>query len=149
MSWLTQFILTIVMLDLLIYFQHVVFHKVEFFWPFHKVHHSDTDFDATTAVRFHPIEIALSMLLKVFFIIILGADPLGYWSLKWFLMIAHCLKHGNVSLPEQWERIIGWFIVTPDMHRIHHSVERKEADSNYGYGTACLAHMLQILKTTI
>ncbi|MQX34934.1 sterol desaturase family protein [Roseospira navarrensis] len=125
--------LAILLLDLVIYAQHVAFHKVPLLWRLHRVHHADLDFDVTTALRFHPVEIVLSMLLKVVVVVALGAPAVAVLLFEVMLNGAALFNHGNVSLPPAAERWLRRVVVTPDMHRVHHSIHRAETDSNYGF----------------
>ncbi|MBL6987089.1 MAG: sterol desaturase family protein [Methylobacter sp.] len=134
--WLVV-VLSLLLLDLAIYAQHVASHHWMFFWRLHQVHHTDLDFDTTTAVRFHPFEIMLSMLYKVVLVILLGADPSAVIAFEIILNGCALFNHGNVRLSPNWERRLRYWLVTPDMHRIHHSVLRKEIDSNYGFSLSC------------
>lgn len=129
--------LALLVLDMAIYFQHRLFHIVPAFWRLHRVHHADTDFDVTTALRFHPLEIALSMLIKLAVIAALGASPLAVLTFEIVLNAAAMFNHGNVTLPGWLERPLRLLIVTPDMHRIHHSTLLHEANSNYGFNLSC------------
>lgn len=122
-----------VFLDFAIWAQHVAFHKIPFFWNFHKVHHSDPDFDVTTAIRFHPVEIVLSMLIKAALIIALGAPAIAVFLFEIVLNGAAMFNHSNVKLPAKADAVLRSLIVTPDMHRVHHSVINRETDSNYGF----------------
>jgi sterol desaturase/sphingolipid hydroxylase (fatty acid hydroxylase superfamily) len=124
---------TVVLLDLAIWAQHVAFHKVPALWRLHRVHHSDVDIDATTGVRFHPIEIAVSMLYKMAVVVALGAPPAAVIAFEVILNATSLFNHGNVRLPLGLDRMLRRVIVTPDMHRVHHSVHRDETDSNYGF----------------
>ncbi len=126
-------VLVFIFMDLAIWAQHLVFHKVPVFWRFHKVHHSDPDFDVTTAIRFHPVEIVLSMLIKAVLIIILGAPALAIFLFEVVLNGAAMFNHSNVKLPQWFDALLRKAIVTPDMHRVHHSIHRREIDSNYGF----------------
>ena len=130
--WLA-FVLSIVALDLVIYLQHVMFHAVPALWRLHRVHHADLDFDVTTGARFHPIEIALSMVIKFAAIVLLGAPAVAVLLFEVFLNAAAMFNHSNVRIPLSVDRALRWLIVTPDMHRIHHSVVRQETDSNFGF----------------
>lgn len=130
--WL-EIALAFVILDLLIYVQHVATHKISLLWRLHKVHHADRDIDATTGVRFHPVEIVLSMMYKLVCVIILGAPALAVFLFEVALNAAALFNHANVRLPSGVDRIVRRVIVTPDMHRVHHSVHRQETDSNYGF----------------
>ena len=127
------FVLSLLLLDLAIYGQHVVFHKVPLLWRVHRMHHSDTGIDVTTGLRFHPLEIVLSMLIKVVAVIILGAPAAAVLAFEVILNAIAMFNHGNIALPACADRWLRYFIVTPDMHRVHHSVYRDETDSNYGF----------------
>jgi sterol desaturase/sphingolipid hydroxylase (fatty acid hydroxylase superfamily) len=126
-------VIALLALDLAIWVQHLASHKVPIFWRLHQVHHADRDIDVTTAVRFHPVEIALSMLWKIAVVIPLGASPFAVFLFEVILNACAMFNHANIALPPWLERIVRLFIVTPDMHRVHHSVERREHDSNYGF----------------
>ncbi|HEY4343975.1 MAG TPA: sterol desaturase family protein [Parvibaculum sp.] len=126
-------LLSIVALDLLIYGQHVAFHKVGIFWRLHKVHHADPDIDVTTGVRFHPLEILVSMIVKMAAVAALGVPPVAVLLFEVLLNGTSMFNHGNIRLSETADRALRRFIVTPDMHRVHHSVERDEHDSNFGF----------------
>ncbi|MCG8692059.1 MAG: sterol desaturase family protein [Minwuiales bacterium] len=120
-------------LDLAIYLQHVLFHKVPVLWRLHRMHHVDLDIDVTTGARFHPVEIVLSMLLKFAVVVALGAPPLAVLIFELLLNGVAMFNHGNIALPlvvDRWLRLV---VVTPDMHRVHHSAIRRETDSNYGF----------------
>ncbi len=124
---------TILFLDFAIWLQHLVTHKVPFLWRFHRVHHADRDIDVTTAIRFHPVEIAFSMLLKIGLVYLLGLPALGVLLFEIILNGTAMFNHANIHLPPRTDRIVRLFLVTPDMHRVHHSVHRHEHDSNYGF----------------
>lgn len=124
---------SIIALDFVIYFQHVMFHAVPALWRLHRVHHADLDFDITTGVRFHPIEIALSMLIKFAAIILIGAPVTAVLLFEVLLNALAMFNHGNVRIPMQVDHALRWLIVTPDMHRIHHSVARRETNRNFGF----------------
>ncbi|MDD5277464.1 MAG: sterol desaturase family protein [Methylovulum sp.] len=128
---------TLLFLDFAIYCQHIVAHKWPLLWRLHQVHHTDLEFDATTAVRFHPLEIIISMLYKVVCIYLIGADPLAVIAFEIILNGAATFNHSNVNIPETVDKKLRWFIVTPDMHRIHHSTINSETDSNYGFSISC------------
>ena len=130
--WLA-FIASLLLLDLIIYAQHVVFHKIPVLWRLHRMHHTDLDFDVTTALRFHPLEIVLSMLIKLVVVVILGAPPVAVLLFEVILNATALFNHGNVGLPERLDRALRWLLVTPDMHRVHHSVRPEETDSNFGF----------------
>lgn len=130
--WL-EVVLAITAFDFLIWFQHLASHKVPVLWRLHRVHHSDVDIDVTTAVRFHPIEILLSMLWKVLWVFALGVAPIAVVIFEVILNGCAMFNHANVALPKWLDRVLRLFLVTPDMHRVHHSVLRHEHDSNYGF----------------
>ncbi|MEK6593681.1 MAG: sterol desaturase family protein, partial [Pseudomonadota bacterium] len=132
----------IVALDFIIYLQHVTFHAVPVLWRLHRMHHADLDFDVTTGSRFHPIEIALSMLIKFAAIVLLGAPVVAVVLFEVILNAMAMFNHSNVRIPLFIDRALRWFIVTPDMHRIHHSVVRRETDSNYGFNLALWDRLL-------
>jgi sterol desaturase/sphingolipid hydroxylase (fatty acid hydroxylase superfamily) len=131
-GWLV-ILLSVMGLDLVIYWQHVMFHALPSLWRLHKVHHADRDFDVTTGLRFHPIEIFLSMGIKVAAIALLGAPPVAVLIFEVLLNATAMFNHGNVSLPRPLDRLLRWVVVTPDMHRVHHSVIIQETNSNYGF----------------
>ncbi len=124
---------SLLILDLAIYLQHVAMHKVPLLWRLHRVHHSDLDLDTTTALRFHPLEIVLSMLFKMLLVVTFGIPAAAVIAFEVILNATALFNHGNVSLPAPLERLIRLFVVTPDMHRVHHSWYREETDSNFGF----------------
>jgi sterol desaturase/sphingolipid hydroxylase (fatty acid hydroxylase superfamily) len=126
-------ILAVVLLDFAIYLQHVVFHAVPALWRLHRMHHADLDFDVTTGVRFHPIEILLSTGLKLAVIAALGTPALGVVIFEVILNATSMFNHGNVSLPQRLDGVLRWVVVTPDMHRVHHSLIPNETNSNFGF----------------
>ena len=128
-----KLVIALLALDLAIWFQHLVSHKVPVFWRLHQVHHADRDIDVTTAVRFHPVEIALSMLWKIVVVIPLGASPFAVFLFEVILNACAMFNHANIALPAWLDRALRLFIVTPDMHRVHHSVLYREHDRNYGF----------------
>jgi len=140
--WL-EFTLAIIILDWAVWFQHLVTHKIPFLWRFHRVHHSDRDLDVSSAIRFHPVEIALSMLYKVALVYLLGAPVLAVIIFEVILNGAAMFNHANINLPKSLDRIIRTVIVTPDMHRIHHSDIRTEHDSNYGFSVSIWDHIFR------
>jgi sterol desaturase/sphingolipid hydroxylase (fatty acid hydroxylase superfamily) len=127
---------TILGLDLAIYFQHVMFHAVPTLWRLHRVHHADLGFDATTGLRFHPIEILLSLAFKAAVVLLLGAVPWAVVAFEVLLNASSVFNHGNVEIPEHVDGWLRWAIVTPDMHRIHHSTRVVEANSNFGFSVS-------------
>ena len=126
-------LLSIVVLDFIIYLQHVLVHAVPALWRLHRVHHADLDFDVTTGARFHTIEIILSMLIKFATIIVLGPPLLAVVIFEVILNAMAMFNHANVRLPLALDKVLRLFVVTPDMHRVHHSVEDDEANSNFGF----------------
>jgi len=131
-GWL-ELILGVLLLDLIIYGQHLVFHFVPFLWRLHRVHHADLELDVTTGIRFHPIEILISMGLKIGFVLLLGAPPLTVFSFELLLMLSSMFNHSNLAIPLKIDRILRYLIITPDVHRVHHSIHRDETNSNYGF----------------
>lgn len=125
--------LSVLALDLAIYLQHVMFHAVPALWRLHRMHHADLDFDVTTGTRFHPFEIILSMLIKSAAIAVVGAPALAVVVFEVLLNATAMFNHSNVRMPVALDRIIRFFIVTPDMHRVHHSCRSFEANSNFGF----------------
>jgi sterol desaturase/sphingolipid hydroxylase (fatty acid hydroxylase superfamily) len=126
-------LLTIVVMDFVIYLQHVMFHAVPLLWRIHRVHHADLDYDVTTGARFHPIEILLSMLIKFITILVLGPPVIAVVIFEVVLNMTAMFNHSNVRLPLMVDKILRCFVVTPDMHRVHHSIEDDEANSNFGF----------------
>jgi sterol desaturase/sphingolipid hydroxylase (fatty acid hydroxylase superfamily) len=122
-----------VLLDAAIYLQHVMFHAVPALWRLHRMHHADLDFDVTTGARFHPLEILLSMLIKFGVIAALGASALGVLLFEVILNATSMFNHGNVRIPVRLDRYLRWLMVTPDMHRVHHSIVVNETNSNFGF----------------
>ncbi|MGY6661581.1 MAG: sterol desaturase family protein [Glycocaulis sp.] len=125
--------LSVLLLDLVIYGQHVMLHKVPVLWRFHRMHHADLEFDVTTGLRFHPGEIVLSMIIKLAVVGLLGAPALAVLVFEVLLNATSMFNHSNIRLPFGLDRVLRLFVVTPDMHRVHHSVLRHETDSNYGF----------------
>lgn len=123
----------LVLLDLAIYAQHFFSHRCDLLWKLHSVHHSDRDLDATTALRFHPLEIFLSMLYKIVLVVSLGIDGTTVLAFEILLNLTAMFNHSNLALPEMIENILNKFIVTPQMHLPHHSTQRHWRDSNYGF----------------
>jgi len=130
--WL-EVLIGFIVLDFLIYGQHVLSHKVPLLWRFHKVHHADRDIDVTTGIRFHPIEALFSMLYKCGFILVLGPLPLAVFLFEVVLNASAMFNHANVKLPFWLDEKLRLLIVTPDSHRVHHSTIVKETNSNYGF----------------
>ncbi|MEQ1627268.1 MAG: sterol desaturase family protein, partial [Nitrospira sp.] len=130
--WL-EVAIAIVALDFIIYWQHQVFHYVPILWRFHMMHHSDLDLDVSSGVRFHPVEIVISTVVKAAAVLALGVAPLAVVIFEIVLNATALFNHSNVQMPVSLDRVLRWFIVTPDMHRIHHSVDVRETNSNYGF----------------
>lgn len=126
-------VLSVVAMDFVIYLQHVLAHAVPTLWRLHRVHHADLDYDVTTGARFHPIEIILSMLIKFATIVVLGPPIVAVVIFEVVLNAMAMFNHGNVRLPLGLDRVLRLIVVTPDMHRVHHSVEDNEANSNFGF----------------
>jgi sterol desaturase/sphingolipid hydroxylase (fatty acid hydroxylase superfamily) len=123
----------VIALDLVIYCQHVVFHHVPWLWRLHRMHHADLDIDVTTGVRFHPLEIVLSLAIKMAAVIALGVPAEGVVIFEVLLNATSMFNHSNVALPPRLERVVRWIVVTPQMHQVHHSIAREETDSNFGF----------------
>ncbi|MGR9000146.1 MAG: sterol desaturase family protein, partial [Gammaproteobacteria bacterium] len=135
-EWLS-IIITLLFLDFAIYCQHIVSHKWSLLWHLHQVHHTDLEFDATTAIRFHPLEIMISMLYKALCIYLIGANPWAVIAFEIILNGAATFNHSNINIPAALDKKLRWLIITPDMHRIHHSTLPVETDSNYGFSISC------------
>ena len=127
------FVACVILLDLAVYLQHLLFHTVPVLWRLHLVHHADQDFDITTGLRFHPLEILLSMLWKAAVVILLGAPAAAVLAFEVLLNATSVFNHGNARVPLGLDRVLRWVVVTPDMHRVHHSVVRGETNSNFGF----------------
>jgi sterol desaturase/sphingolipid hydroxylase (fatty acid hydroxylase superfamily) len=130
---LIALIVGFVVLDFLIYLQHVMFHAIPLLWRLHMVHHADLDIDLTTGLRFHPVEIVLSMLVKMTVIVALGPPVGAVLAFEILLNGMAMFNHGNIAMPTTLDKWLRWFVVTPDMHRVHHSVIIRETNSNYGF----------------
>lgn len=141
-------ILAFVILDFAVWLEHVVSHKWAWLWRIHRMHHADTGFDLTTALRFHPLEIVLSMLWKAVVIIAIGAPPAAVLVFEIVLNGAAMFNHANIRLPKPVDRVLRLLIVTPDMHRIHHSTDPRETDSNYGFNLAIWDRMFSTYTQT-
>jgi sterol desaturase/sphingolipid hydroxylase (fatty acid hydroxylase superfamily) len=125
--------LAVIALDLAIYLQHVLFHAVPALWRLHRMHHADLEFDVTTGARFHPIEILLSMGIKLGVIAALGTAAIGVLLFEVLLNATSMFNHSNVRMPNRLDRVLRWIVVTPDMHRVHHSIAERETNSNFGF----------------
>ena len=130
---LASIVVSVLVLDLVIYLQHVMFHAVPALWRLHMVHHADVDFDCTTGLRFHPLEIVLSMVIKLGAVALLGPPAVAVIIFEVVLNATSIFNHGNVRLPRAADRVVRWILVTPDMHRVHHSVKTFETNSNFGF----------------
>jgi sterol desaturase/sphingolipid hydroxylase (fatty acid hydroxylase superfamily) len=140
-AWL-EIVLAVLALDLAIYLQHVMFHAVPMFWRLHMVHHADLDFDVTTGLRFHTIEILLSMGIKAAAIVLLGTPALAVLIFEVLLNATSMFNHSNVQMPAWLDRALRLFVVTPDMHRVHHSDIARETNSNFGFNLPWWDHLL-------
>jgi sterol desaturase/sphingolipid hydroxylase (fatty acid hydroxylase superfamily) len=125
--------LGVIALDLAVYLQHVMFHAVPLLWRLHRMHHADLEFDVTTGLRFHPVEILLSMGLKLGVVAALGPPAVAVLIFEVLLNATSMFNHGNVRLPRRLDRRLRWLVVTPDMHRVHHSIRPEETNSNFGF----------------
>lgn len=123
----------VILLDLIIYWQHRLLHRIPLLWRLHRVHHADTGFDVSTGVRFHPLEIVLSMLIKLGAILLFGIAPLAVLIFELALSAGSLFTHANICLPAGFERRLRWLLVTPEMHRVHHSWHPDETDSNFSF----------------
>jgi sterol desaturase/sphingolipid hydroxylase (fatty acid hydroxylase superfamily) len=128
-----KIILGVLGLDLVIYLQHAMFHALPVFWRLHRMHHTDLDFDVTTGIRFHPLEILLSMGIKMAAVVVLGPSAVAVVLFEVLLNATSMFNHGNVRLPKEIDRVLRLLVVTPEMHRVHHSVVIKEYNSNFGF----------------
>ena len=137
-----ELLITVIFLDMMIYIQHVVVHMIPFFWRFHRVHHSDLDLDVSSGLRFHPLEIIGSMLFKIGLIFSLGPTPMAVLVFEAILNGMALFSHSNFKLPLWLDEKLRWVLVTPDMHRIHHSVVVRETNSNYGFNLSIWDRML-------
>lgn len=126
-------IASVIIMDFVIYIQHVMVHAIPVLWRLHRVHHADLDYDVTTGARFHTIEIILSMLIKFATILLLGPPVVAVIIFEVILNATAMFNHGNIGLPKTLDKYLRFLLVTPDMHRVHHSVEDDEANSNFGF----------------
>ncbi|KAF0116284.1 MAG: fatty acid hydroxylase [Rhodobacteraceae bacterium] len=141
-----ELLLAVLILDLAIWAQHLITHKVPLFWRFHRVHHADRDMDVTTGFRFHPVEILASMILKIGLVYALGPSALAVLVFEILLSGTALFNHANIALPVRLDRLVRLVLVTPDMHRVHHSIHRAEHDSNYGF---CLSVWDRLFRTHV
>ncbi len=128
-----EFLLALLLLDLAVYWQHRIMHRIPLLWRLHRVHHSDLDFDASTGVRFHPFEILLSMLVKMAVVTLLGADAVAVIVFEALLNASSLFEHANLRIPASVDRWLRLLLVTPDMHRVHHSMHGDEYSRNFGF----------------
>ena len=128
-----EILLAVMALDFVLYLQHVMFHAVPGFWRFHMMHHADLDCDVTTGVRFHPIEVILSLVIKLTAIVVVGASPAAVLCFEILLNATSMFNHSNVWIPAMVDRLLRWCLVTPDMHRVHHSIDPRETNRNFGF----------------
>lgn len=142
-DWLV-IVLSILLLDMTVYWQHRLFHAHPLLWRLHRMHHTDLHYDVTTGFRFHPIEILLSMVIKIAVVISLGAPPIAVLLFEILLNAAAMFNHGNIKLSDRTDQWLRRILVTPDMHRVHHSIVRHETDSNFGF---CLPWWDRLFKT--
>ena len=126
-------IFAIILLDLATYLQHIVFHAVPGLWRLHRMHHADLEFDATTGLRFHPAEIVVSMTVKLALVLAIGAPAVAVLAFEVILNAASIFNHSNIALSPAMDRVVRLFLVTPDMHRVHHSIEPRETNANFGF----------------
>lgn len=128
-----ELMFSIVFLDLAIYIQHILSHKIPLFWRFHQVHHADIDLDTSSALRFHPIEIVFSLFYKGLFVIVLGISVQAVLIFEIILNFMAMFNHANIHIPQKLERLLRYILVTPQMHIVHHSIHKEQADTNYGF----------------
>jgi sterol desaturase/sphingolipid hydroxylase (fatty acid hydroxylase superfamily) len=131
----------VLLLDLTIYGQHVLFHTIPFLWRHHRLHHADLELDVTTGLRFHPGEMVVSMLIKLAVVVLLGAAPVAVLIFEVAVNATSVFNHGNVRLPAWLDRVLRLVVVSPDMHRVHHSIDRRETDSNFGFNLSWWDHL--------
>jgi sterol desaturase/sphingolipid hydroxylase (fatty acid hydroxylase superfamily) len=129
----SEVIISVVLLDFAIYLQHVVFHHVPVLWRLHRMHHADIEIDVTTGLRFHPLEIVLSMAFKLLLVLVLGPPAIAVLIFEVVLNASALFNHSNIRLPKSVDSVLRLIIVTPDMHRVHHSIDPRETNSNYGF----------------
>lgn len=134
-------LLAVVALDLAIYLQHIMFHAVPLLWRLHRAHHADLDFDVTTGTRFHPIEIVLSTLIKTAVIFVLGAPVLAVFIFETLLNVSSMFNHSNIRIRRSVDSVLRFFVVTPDMHRVHHSIYSDETNRNFGFNLPWWDHL--------
>ncbi len=131
-SWV-EVLAAILILDLVIYLQHRAFHAVPVLWRFHLMHHADVEFDVTTGIRFHPVSVLVSMVIKLLAVLVVGAAPVAVLAFEVLLNATSLFNHSNLKIPASVDRVLRWFVVTPDMHRVHHSSDPAETNRNFGF----------------
>jgi sterol desaturase/sphingolipid hydroxylase (fatty acid hydroxylase superfamily) len=141
-----ELILTIAILDLAIYYQHYLFHKISVLWRLHRMHHADLDLDVSSGLRFHPLEILISQIFKLALIAILGIDAWLFVIFEIILNTTSLFNHSNLYLPQGFDRFLRKIIVTPDFHRLHHSAWWRETDSNFGFNLPWWDYLFQTYK---
>ncbi|MEZ4872143.1 MAG: sterol desaturase family protein [Bdellovibrionales bacterium] len=146
-AWL-HVLLTVAILDMFIYWQHRIFHRIPVLWKLHRVHHIDRDFDISTSARFHTLEILLSFIIKLTLIVSIGGHPVGVLIFEILLNTASNFNHSNIKIPEKLDRFLQLFMVTPDMHRIHHSENHRQTDSNFSFSTSIWDRIFKSYETT-
>lgn len=131
--FIVELIISVIILDLIIYFQHVLSHRWKWFWKLHSIHHSDTTLDVSTGIRFHILEIIVSLLVKIIFVILLWLNPLSVVIFEILLVSSTLFNHSNLRLPDSMDTILSYIIVTPAFHQVHHSTLTKQTNSNYWF----------------
>jgi sterol desaturase/sphingolipid hydroxylase (fatty acid hydroxylase superfamily) len=139
-------VIAVIALDLAIYLQHRVFHAVPLLWRIHRMHHADLDFDVSTGLRFHPLEIMLSMLIKIGVVLAIGASAMAVVAFEVLLNATSMFNHANLEISEGTDRWLRWILVTPDMHRVHHSIVRAETNSNFGFNLPWWDHLMRTYR---
>lgn len=139
--------LVFVLFDIYMYFWHKANHRIAFLWRFHRAHHSDTDMDTTTALRFHPGELVLSTLVRLPILMLLGMTVAQLVLFETILNLSTLFHHSNLALPEKWDRVLRTVITTPNMHRVHHSIVREETDSNFTSILSCWDRLFNTFRT--
>lgn len=128
-----ELVVGILFLDLAIYLQHRLFHSVPVLWRLHRMHHADTEFDVSTGIRFHPLSVFVSAVIKLAAVALIGPTALAVLVFEILLNATSLFNHSNVALPPKWDAVLRWFVVTPDMHRVHHSSDSSETNTNFGF----------------
>jgi sterol desaturase/sphingolipid hydroxylase (fatty acid hydroxylase superfamily) len=139
-------VIAVIAFDLAIYLQHRVFHAVPLLWRIHRMHHADLDFDASTGLRFHPLEIMISMLIKIGVVLAIGASAMAVVAFEVLLNATSMFNHANLGISEATDRWLRWILVTPDMHRVHHSIVRAETNSNFGFNLPWWDHLMRTYR---